>query len=249
VAPGPELDEAMGAIAGEVARMRILVNDLLLLARLDEERPLEHHPVDLLAVAADTVRDAHVRVPTRFVLLGPLYDECDTFDPVTVSGDEGRLRQVATNLVANALQHTPDDAQVVVRVGRAVPGDVGGAPAAASGQQLAADQPVAVLEVSDTGPGIGPDDAARVFERLYRADPSRSRRHGGAGLGLSIVSAIVGSHGGRVELWSDTAGGARFRVLLPLGPVPAEEECGPFVEAAPGELLSEDLENSELALS
>ena len=175
----------MGAIESEVGRMRLLVNDLLLLARLDEERPLDQRPVDLLEVAADTVRDAHVRVPTRFVLLGPLDDEDDTFDPVTVPGDEARLRQVATNLVANALQHTPDDAEVVVRVGRsssaAAVEPVDRAPAASAGPLLPPDAPVAVLEVADTGPGMGRADAARVFERLYRADPSRSRRHGGAG--------------------------------------------------------------------
>jgi len=160
------------------------------------------------------------------------------------------------------LQHTPDDAQVVVRVGRAVPGEaVEQSPAACSGSELAPDQPVAVLEVSDTGPGIAAQDAARVFERLYRADPSRSRRHGGAGLGLSIVSAIVAAHGGRVELWSGPTGGARFRVLLPLEPVAAEDECGSVDDAEPGAetgigevaglagVLSEDLENSELALS
>src|SRR5262249_48911271 len=122
VSDGEALDEAMGAIAGEVSRMRLLVNDLLMLARLDEERPVERRPVDLLGVAADAVRDAHVRVPARFVLLGPLDDADDTFDPVTIEGDEARLRQVATNLVANALQHTPDDAEIVVRVGRAVTG-------------------------------------------------------------------------------------------------------------------------------
>ena len=117
--PGPALDEAMGRIEGEVSRMRLLVNDLLLLARLDEERPLDRHPVDLLAVAADTVRDAHVRVPTRFVRLAGLDDSAETFEPVTVLGDESRIRQVVTNLVANALQHTPDDCSVVVRVGAA----------------------------------------------------------------------------------------------------------------------------------
>jgi two-component system, OmpR family, sensor kinase len=223
--PGPELDEAMGAIGSEVGRMRLLVNDLLLLARLDEERPLDRRPVDLLEVAAATVRDAHVRVPTRFVLLGPLHEGEDTFDPVTVDGDEARLRQVATNLVANALQHTPDDAEVMVRVGRTVPnGGSGGRPAAVAGEALAADTPAAVIEVADTGPGLVQADAARVFERLFRAEGSRSRRHGGAGLGLSIVASIVRAHGGRCELWTAPGEGARFRVLLPTGPGPADSE-------------------------
>lgn len=233
--PGPELDEAMGAIDSEVARMRGLVNDLLVLARLDEERPLVQQSVDLLAVAADTVRDAHVRVPTRFVLLGPLDDTDETFDAVTVTGDEARLRQVTTNLVTNALQHTPEDSQVVVRVGRAVPAQPE-APTASTGVDLAPDVPVAVIEVSDTGPGLPASAAQRVFERLYRADPSRSRRHGGAGLGLSIVSAIVQAHGGRVELWTAPGAGTRFRVLLPASP------CREAVEH------SEDGADSEVAL-
>jgi two-component system OmpR family sensor kinase len=227
--PGPALDDAMAAIEAEVGRMRLLVNDLLLLARLDEERPLQRHSVDLLAVAADAVRDAHVRVPTRFVLLGPLDDERETFDPVTVAGDEARLRQVATNLVTNALQHTPDDAEVVLRVGRcAVGGPVaaGGryaAPAAVVGHGLPPGVEAAVLEVSDTGPGMPPDDASRAFERLYRADVSRSRRHGGAGLGLSIVASIVRAHGGRVELWTAPGAGATFRVLLPAEEAPSQD--------------------------
>ncbi len=213
---GPDLDEAMNAIESEVGRMRLLVNDLLLLARLDEERSFERRPVDLLEVAADTVRDAHVRVPTRFVMLGPLDDGDETFDPVTVAGDEARLRQVATNLVANALQHTPDDAEVVVRVGRAtVDGAADREPAAATGHDLASHEAVAVIEVADTGPGLVRNDARRVFERLYRAESSRSRRHGGAGLGLSIVASIVNAHGGRCELWTEPGEGARFRVLLP----------------------------------
>jgi two-component system OmpR family sensor kinase len=243
VADGPALDEAMGAIEDEVGRMRLLVNDLLLLARLDEERPLDQHPVDLLAVAADIVRDAHVRVPTRFVLLGPLDDTDDTFDPVTVEGDEARLRQVATNLVANALQHTPDDAEVVVRVGQletCEPSD----PAAAVGAELPADAPVAVVEVADTGPGMAQADAERAFERLFRAEGSRSRRRGGAGLGLAIVASIVQAHHGRVELFTAPGQGARFRVLLPAAPIGADDD---FSTLEP-EVLSEDDAHSEVAL-
>jgi two-component system OmpR family sensor kinase len=201
--------------------MRVLVNDLLLLARMDEERPLDQHPVDLLAVAADAVRDAHVRVPTRFVQLSGLDDDAATFEPITVLGDEARIRQVATNLVANALQHTPEDAEIAVRVGRANGHSAGaGSPASTVGDALPDGRPVAVLEVSDTGPGMAVGDAQHVFERLYRADASRSRRHGGSGLGLSIVAAIVRAHGGRVELWTAPAAGARFRVLLPAEPPP-----------------------------
>ncbi len=221
--PGPALDEAMGRIEAEAARMAVLVSDLMLLARMDEERPLDRHPVDLLEVAADAVRDAHVRVPTRFVGLGALDDSYDTFEPVTVLADEPRLRQVVTNLVANALQHTPDDAMVEVRVGRPSTGAVGpaapvGPPVASVGKPLPPDEPVAAIEVVDTGPGMPAEAAGRAFERLYRADPSRARSHGGAGLGLSIVAAIVQAHGGRVELWTSPGRGARFRVLLPAEP-------------------------------
>jgi two-component system OmpR family sensor kinase len=226
--PGPELDEAMGRIESEVGRMRLLVNDLLLLARLDEERPLARHPVDLLGVAAETVRDAHIRVPTRFVQLTALDDASDTFEPVTVIGDADRLRQVATNLVSNALQHTGDNTRIVVRVGRPVAARNGSGsthgdavagnaspPAAYIGRDLPPDMPVAVLEVADTGPGMERADAERVFERLFRTERSRDRRHGGAGLGLAIVAAIVQAHGGRVELTTAPGAGSRFRVLLP----------------------------------
>jgi two-component system OmpR family sensor kinase len=227
---GPALDEAMGRIEADVSRMRLLVNDLLVLARLDEERPLERAPVDLLAVAADAVRDAHLRVPTRFVQLSGLDDGCDTFEPVTVLGDEARIRQVATNLITNALQHTPEDARVVVRVGRvngATPSDP---PTAAVGAELTGDH-VAAIEVTDTGPGMAATDARRAFERLFRADASRSRRHGGAGLGLSIVAAIVQAHGGRVELWTAPAAGSRFRVLLTALPPSDDEWAGQRFQA------------------
>jgi two-component system OmpR family sensor kinase len=227
--PGPALDEAMGRIESEVGRMRLLVNDLLLLARLDEERPLARQPVDLLGVAAETVRDAHIRVPTRFVQLAALDDASDTFEPVTVIGDADRLRQVATNLVSNALQHTGDNTRIVVRVGRPAAASRNGsgplsgdalagnpsAPAAFMGRDLPPDMPVAVLEVADTGPGMERADAERVFERLFRTERSRDRRHGGAGLGLAIVAVIVQAHGGRVELTTAPGAGSRFRVLLP----------------------------------
>jgi two-component system, OmpR family, sensor kinase len=154
-----------------------------------------------------------VRVPTRFVQLSALDERSVTFEPVTVEGDETRIRQVVANLVSNALQHTPEDTRVVVRVGRAT--DAGTPPTAVIGEPLPDGVPLAAIEVSDTGPGMKPGDAVRVFERLYRAEGSRSRRHGGAGLGLAIVAAIVQAHGGRVELWTAPGEGARFRVLLP----------------------------------
>ncbi|MFC7481464.1 sensor histidine kinase [Luedemannella flava] len=166
-------------------------------------------------MAADAVRDAHVRVPTRFVYLDGVGG---VLEPVTVLGDEARIRQVVTNLVSNALQHTPDTARVEVGVGRLTPAMAGDPPTAAVGDPLPDDAPVAVIEVHDTGPGMPTEDATRVFERLYRTEHSRSRVHGGAGLGLSIVAAIVKAHNGRVELRTAPGAGARFRVLLPAEP-------------------------------
>ncbi|GIE74696.1 two-component sensor histidine kinase [Actinoplanes philippinensis] len=194
--PGPQLDETMGRIEAESARMAVLVEDLLRLARMDQHRTLDLRRIDLLEIAADTIRDAHARAPGRQVLLAGLSDAEDTFEPATVLGDDHGLRQVVTNLVANALSHTPPGTTVTVRVG------------------LDGDE--AVLAVCDDGPGVPPEHADRVFERLYRADSSRSRAHGGgSGLGLAIVAAIVQQHGGRVELRETPGGGATFRVALP----------------------------------
>ncbi|GAA1882634.1 sensor histidine kinase [Asanoa iriomotensis] len=210
--PGQGLDEMMARIEAEAARMGLLVEDLLMLARLDLQRRPERRPVDLLAIAADTIRDAHARVPDRPVRLAALGGDDAPFEPVTVLGDEHGLRQVATNLVANALQHTAAPAAVTVRVGRGA--GTGLAPVPGVGE-IAPGRPLAVIEVADTGTGVPREHAERVFERLYRADPSRNRRSGGSGLGLSIVAAIVTSHGGRVELDATPGGGATFRVLLP----------------------------------
>nr|WP_082518073.1 MULTISPECIES: HAMP domain-containing sensor histidine kinase [unclassified Rhodococcus (in: high G+C Gram-positive bacteria)] len=181
----------MTRIGGEAARMGLLVEDLLMLARLDAQRPVEQKPVDLLRIAADAVHDASATAPERAVRL----EVIDHSDVPEVLGDDARLRQVLSNLVSNALRHTPVTASVTVAVGT-----VG---------------ETAVLEVRDTGPGLSEDDADRVFERFYRTDRSRTRESGGSGLGLSIVSALVAAHGGHVSVHSVPGEGATFRVELP----------------------------------
>jgi two-component system, OmpR family, sensor kinase len=186
-----ELDRAMRRVEDEAARMGLLVEDLLLLARLDQQRPLQREPVDLLDLARDAVHDASVIDPQRSVML-----EVMGGAPPVVIGDDARLRQVFGNLVSNALTHTPAGTPVVVRVGT-----VGAE---------------AVVEVVDRGPGLSAEQAARAFERFYRADASRTRAHGGSGLGLSIVAALVAAHGGRVDLDTSPGAGATFRVRLPL---------------------------------
>ncbi|MEU8268329.1 ATP-binding protein [Sphaerisporangium sp. NPDC049002] len=198
--PGPPMDETMRRIEDEATRMGLLVNDLLVLAHLDEERPLDTHPVDLLEIAVETVRDARARLPERRIRLTGLGS---ALSPVMVLGDDARLRQVAANLVTNALVHTPPDAEITVRVGA---GRATASPAAAVGD--ATHQLMGVLEVCDTGPGIPEDHAPRVFERLYRVSQSRSRAEGGAGLGLAIVAGIVRAHDGRVELATSQGDGA-----------------------------------------
>ena len=169
--------------------MGVLVDDLLLLARLDQGRPLERRPVDLARVAADAVADARAVEPERSITL-----EAAAAGAV-VLGDELRLRQVAANLLANACRHTPATAAVRVGVRR--------------------DNGSVVLEVADDGPGLSPEDAAKVFERFYRAAPVRNRNQGGTGLGLSIVAAVAEAHGGRANVESVPGQGARFWVELP----------------------------------
>ncbi|MFY1681264.1 sensor histidine kinase [Micromonospora sp. WMMD730] len=216
--PGAALDETMGRIESEAARMGVLVEDLLLLARLDRQRTPARRPVDLLGIAADTIRDAHARTPGRPVRLSTLAEHDPTFETPTVLGDEHRLRQVAANLVGNAVQHTGPTVQVTVRVGRLAAPPAG--PVVRSGPVPASDADgFAVLEVHDDGPGIPAGHAGRVFERLYRADPSRGRAGGGgSGLGLSIAASIVHAHGGWIELDTGPGAGTTFRVLLPAVP-------------------------------
>jgi len=187
----------MDRIESEATRMGVLVEDLLLLARLDQQRPLERRPVDLLELAADAVHDGPAVAPGHRVHL----EVAGSDDaPPVVLGDEARLRQVIANLLSNAVTHTPAGSTVTVRVG------VAGA--------------TAELAVSDDGPGLAPEHAARVFERFYRADAARSRTRGGAGLGLSIVAALVAAHGGTVMLDTAPGEGATFTVRLPLHRAP-----------------------------
>jgi len=180
--------DAMRRIEQEAARMGVLVDDLLLLARLDQGRPLDSRPTDLAALALDAVSDARAVEPDRPISL-------DAPDHLVVPGDEDRLRQVIANLLANARSHTPAGTPVRVRV--------------------TTEGSLVVLEVEDDGPGFGPG-TERVFERFYRTDPARARASGGSGLGLSIVAAVVEAHGGRAIAGSSASGGARVRVELPL---------------------------------
>lgn len=196
-----EVRRLMERIEAEGGRMGLLVEDLLLLARLDQQRPLALAPVDLAAVAGDAVHDATAVQPDRPIALH--LDESLTDVPV-VLGDEGRLRQVVGNLVTNALRHTPESTRVTVTVG-----------------EDPADADVLVLRVADEGPGMAAEDAARVFERFYRVDSSRARRPddaqapGGTGLGLAIVASLVAAHGGTVDVRTAPGEGATFTVRLP----------------------------------
>ena len=187
-----DLARSLEGIARESERMSVLVDDLLLLARLDEGRPLEREPVELDEVVGEAVETARTVEPGRSVAL--------TAEPARVVGDRDRLRQIVDNLLANVRAHTPPDALVEVRVGR--------------------ENGSAVVEVADTGPGIHGEDASRVFERFFRTDTSRARANGGVGLGLSIVAAVAEAHGGRVSVDSQPGEGATFRIALPLADGP-----------------------------
>ncbi len=184
-----DLGKAMSRIEGESERMTQLVDDLLLLARLDQGRPLERARVDVSQLAVDAASDGSVadrQHPIR--VSAPA--------PVLVLGDEARLRQVAANLIRNATVHTPDGTAIEVVVEQE--GDA------------------ALLRVADHGPGVDPGLGERIFERFVRADRSRGRRQGGSGLGLAIVAAIVAAHRGALRLEPTPGGGATFSVRLPL---------------------------------
>ncbi len=186
-----EMNRLVRMIQHEAARMGVLVEDLLLLAQFDEGRPLDRQPVDLSSAAAEAVRAA------RAVPRGHTFSLVAAGDPVVVSADSARLRQVIDNLLGNALQHTPPGTAVTVAVDSVT----------GYGQ----------LTVADDGPGLAAEQASRVFERFYRTDRARSRASGGTGLGLSIAAALVDAHHGTITVDARPQGsGATFRVRIPL---------------------------------
>jgi two-component system, OmpR family, sensor kinase len=187
------VSDLLRRIEGEAERMGLLVDDLLLLARLDQQRPVEKAPVDVGEVARQAVEAARAADPERRVTLDA------PASPLVVDADAARLHQVLANLLDNARAYSPAGAPVSVRV--------------AGVQQDG--QPFVAVEVTDRGQGLTPDQATRVFERFYRTDAARSRAQGGTGLGLSIVAAIAEAHGGTVEVDSTPGEGSTFRVLLP----------------------------------
>ena len=205
-----EIDLLTGRIESEATRMGVLVEDLLLLARLDQQRALDITDVDLLVLAADAVHDAKAREPDRRVTLIP------GTDSVHVLGDEHKLRQVVTNLVTNALIHTPAGTAVQLTVRQHVPSTRDDPPVAQAGMQELPPAPLGVLEVHDEGPGIPLDQASHVFDRFHSFDPRRSHNRGGSGLGLAITAAILEAHNGRIELHTAARHGTTFTALLPL---------------------------------
>ena len=228
----------MSRVEAEAARMGLLVDDLLTLARIDQQRPLAKAPVDLLTLAADAVQDARIVAQGRPVDL--------VVAPGTafiVDGDEPRLRQVIGNLVNNALTHTPAGTPVRLKIGRGTLEDDAaglagraelgrarrlgqrGRGQAAGRRRATGAVPAVVLDVEDDGPGMSADQAQRVFERFYRADAARNRASGGTGLGLAIVAGLVAAHGGTVSVRTAPGQGADFQVKLPLSPdaLPADE--------------------------
>jgi two-component system OmpR family sensor kinase len=201
----PDPADVLRRIEDEAARMGLLVEDLLLLARLDEERPMQFEPVHVAEVILDAAAAARAVAPER-----PVTVDIGDHAELTVTGDEPRLRQVVGNLVTNALTHTPPGTPIAVRL-------------------RVEDPSLAVVEVSDEGPGLSEEHARRVFERFYRVDKARTRgavtpydssgtsvAHNGSGLGLAIVAALVAAHRGTVEVQTAPGRGATFRVRLPI---------------------------------
>jgi two-component system OmpR family sensor kinase len=224
-----DLDRLMSRVEAEATRMGLLVEDLLTLARLDQQRPLAKAPVDMLTVAADAVQDARIVSPGR-----PIDLVVAPGTAFLVDGDEPRLRQVLTNLVNNAITHTPAGTPVRVKIARGTleaPGAAGaggeptdeyawGDPADVTEGSRASERemPAIVIDVEDDGPGMTAQQAQRVFERFYRADAARNRASGGTGLGLAIVAGLVSAHGGTVSVRTAPGQGADFQVKLPLSP-------------------------------
>ena len=183
-----DLERSMKGISRESERMSVLVEDLLLLARLDDGRPLEREPVELDEVVGEAVETAQAVDPDRAIELHA--------EPATVLGDRVRLRQIVDNLLANVRAHTPPGTPASVSVTRR------------NGN--------AEIAVTDAGPGLDEEHLEHLFERFYRADPSRARASGGVGLGLAIVAAVAEAHGGTASASSRPGEGTTVAIALPL---------------------------------
>ncbi|HVV11927.1 sensor histidine kinase [Amycolatopsis sp.] len=206
-----DIAHAMYRVESEASRMTTLVDDLLLLARLDAGRPLEESEVDLTRLVADAVGDAHIAGPEhRWRLELPEA-------PVTVSGDAQRLHQVLSNLLANGRNHTPPGTTVTTRLAVSADGS-------------------AVLTVTDNGPGIPPDLLPNVFERFARGDSSRSRAAGSTGLGMAIAAAVVSAHHGTVEVHS-RPGRTEFEVRLPRAVLTIDAAVTEELPRVPGQVI------------
>jgi two-component system, OmpR family, sensor kinase len=213
--PG-DVDRLMGRVEKEAARMGLLVEDLLLLARLDHRRPLARQPVDLLSLAGDAVHDARVLAPGRTIELSVAPGAA-----FLVIGDEARLRQVIGNLMSNALTHTPEGTPIEVSISSGV-----------LDPRKSDPTPAVLLDVTDHGPGMSAEQAQRVFERFYRTDRARTRATGGSGLGLAIVNALVTAQGGVASVRTTEGKGSTFRIALPLAP---EAQDGQDPDDDPGQ--------------
>ncbi len=220
-----DVGTAMGRIESEAKRMGELVEDLLMLARIDEQRPLTLKPVDLLIIGHDAVLDARATARDRTFSVVGLDGGAGT--PAPTVGDEAKLRQVVANLMGNALRYTPAGTPVEIMVGA----------------HLVNGERTSVIKIRDHGPGISAEEAPRIFERFYRADSSRDRNTGGSGLGLAIVAAIVASHHGTVRVEQTPDGGATMAIELPFqepddagspDSPPADRAVPPAPSRAPG---------------
>jgi two-component system, OmpR family, sensor kinase len=202
-----DLDRMIERVEQEATRMGVLVDDLLLLARLDQQRSLDFRTVDMLGISVDALHDARVIAPDRTINLTVASPEA-----ALVIGDEVGLRQVVGNLMNNAITHTPDSTpiDITIKVSATAP--------VPFSLQDGADEPIVIIEVADHGPGLSAEQREHVFERFYRTDRSRTRKAGGTGLGLAIVNSMISAHGGRVWVDATPGGGATFGFGLPLAP-------------------------------
>ncbi|HIW47061.1 MAG TPA: HAMP domain-containing histidine kinase [Candidatus Yaniella excrementigallinarum] len=216
-----DVGTAMDRIESEAKRMTQLVEDLLTLARLDEQRTIDYQPIDLFGLASDLVVDTRATAPDRNITLTGL-DGVSSPQPAPTIGDSDRLRQVISNLMTNVLRYTPEGTDIEIAVGtdNSQPDQTDH-----TGETFMS----SVIKIRDHGPGISAEDAEKIFQRFYRADTSRHRDTGGSGLGLAIVAGIISQHQGTVRHEETPGGGATMVVQLPYHPLDDDDDPSPEV--------------------